>query len=264
MANLIEQRTYNRRDFDRTLVLEERTQLVARKVSEYLKATDRYAKTIVFCENIDHATRMRQALANENADLVLENSRYVMEITSREGREQLDDFIFPESRYPVIATTSKLLSTGVDAQTCKVIVLDQTVESMTEFKQMIGRGTRINEAYGKHFFTILDFRGATDKFSDPEFDGDPVQMYEPGENDSPVPPEVPGAPGDGAGEPEWDSGLGDGDVTPIHKYYVEGVPVTVIGEQVKYPDDQNNLVTESLMAYTLRNLDASSPRWTTS
>ena len=136
------------RDFDRNLVLEERTQLVARKVSEYLKATDRYAKTIVFCEDIDHAERMRQALVNENADLVREQPLCDADHRRcRRARPQLDNFIFPESRYPVIATTSKLLTTGVDAQTCKLIVLDQNIDSMTEFKQIIGRGTRMNEEY---------------------------------------------------------------------------------------------------------------------
>jgi type I restriction enzyme R subunit len=159
-GNEIEDRIYNQRDFDRNLVLEKRTQLVAKKVSDFLKQTNRFDKTIVFCENIDHAERMRQALVNENADLVAENSKYVMRITgdNDEGKLELDNFIFPESRYPVIATTSKLMTTGVDAQTCKLIVLDQRIQSMTEFKQTIGRGTRINEDYGKYYFTILDFR----------------------------------------------------------------------------------------------------------
>src|SRR5690606_26316359 len=170
----IEDRIYNQRDFDRTLVLEERTKVVARKITEFLKATDRYAKTIVFCEDIDHAERMRQALVNENADLVAENPRYVVRITgdNEEGKAELDHFIDPESRYPVIATTSRLRTTGVDAQTCKVIVLDRRIESMTEFKQIIGRGTRVNEEYGKYYFTILDFKKATELFADPQFDGD--------------------------------------------------------------------------------------------
>jgi type I restriction enzyme, R subunit len=163
-GNEIEDRIYNQKDFDKKLVLEKRTQLVAKKISEFLKQTNRFDKTIVFCDNIDHAERMRQALVNENADLAAENSRYVMRITgdNEEGKAELDNFIFPESKYPVIATTSKLMTTGVDAQTCKLIVLDQRIQSMTEFKQIIGRGTRINEGYGKFFFTIIDFKKATE------------------------------------------------------------------------------------------------------
>jgi type I restriction enzyme R subunit len=162
----IEDRIYNQSDYDRTLVLEQRTQLVARKVSQFLKETDRHDKTIVFCEDIEHAERMRQALVNENADLSGANRRYVMRITgdNPEGKAELDNFIDPESRYPVIVTTSKLLTTGVDAQTCKVIALDQNIRSMTEFKQIIGRGTRIQEDYGKLYFTIIDFRNASQTF----------------------------------------------------------------------------------------------------
>jgi type I restriction enzyme R subunit len=150
-GEVIDDRIYNQRDFDRTLVLEKRTELVARKVTEFLKATDRYDKTIIFCEDIDHAERMRQALVNENEDLSSANRKYVMRITgdSPEGKAELDNFINPEERHPVIVTTSKLMSTGVDAQTCKLIVLDQTIQSMTEFKQIIGRGTRIREDYAK-------------------------------------------------------------------------------------------------------------------
>jgi type I restriction enzyme R subunit len=195
----IEDRIYNLRDFDKNLVLEKRTELVAKKISDFLKQTNRFDKTIVFCDNIDHAERMRQALVNENADLVAQNDKYVMRITgdNEEGKLELDNFIFPESKYPVIATTSKLMSTGVDAQTCKLIVLDQRIRSMTEFKQIIGRGTRINEDYGKYYFTILDFKRATELFADPAFDGDPVQIYEPKGDASPVPPDGPGTDGEG-------------------------------------------------------------------
>ncbi len=184
----IEDRIYNQRDFDRTLILEKRTTLVARFVSDFLKASDRFAKTIVFCEDIDHAERMRQELVNQNADLAALNRRYVVRITGDDPalKAELDDFIHPEERHPVIVTTSKLLSTGVDCQTCKVIVLDQTIKSMTEFKQIIGRGTRIQEDFGKLFFTILDFRKATELFADPTFDGDPVQIYQPGPADPPT------------------------------------------------------------------------------
>ncbi len=173
------------------MILEKRTEVVALKVSQFLKATNRFAKTIVFCQNIDHAERMRQALVNANADLAAANSRYIVRITgdSDDGKAQLDHFIDPESTYPVIATTSQLMSTGVDAQTCRLIVLDKRIESPTEFKQIIGRGTRINEDYNKLYFTIMDFKRATAQFARPDFDGDPVQIYEPGPDDPPVPPD---------------------------------------------------------------------------
>lgn len=177
-GNLVEDRVYNRKDFDRTLVIDERTDTVARKITEFLKGYDRFAKTIVFCTDIDHAERMRSALARHNADLVAINHKYVMQITgdNEEGKRELDNFILPEEKYPVIATTSELMTTGVDAQTCKVIVLDSEIKSMTKFKQVIGRGTRINEEYGKLYFTILDFRNITDLFADKDFDGPPFRV----------------------------------------------------------------------------------------
>jgi type I restriction enzyme R subunit len=177
-GNEIEDRIYNRKDFDKNIVIDERTDLVAKKVTEFLKGYDRFAKTIVFCVDIDHAERMRTALARHNPDLVTENYKYIMQITgdNDEGKRELDNFINPEEKYPVIATTSELMTTGVDAQTCKVIVLDSNINSMTKFKQIIGRGTRINEEYGKLYFTILDFRNATDLFADPQFDGDPIRV----------------------------------------------------------------------------------------
>ncbi len=174
----VEDRIYNRKDFDKNLVIEERTQLVAKKVTEFLKGFDRYAKTIVFCVDIDHAERMRSALAKENADIVSVNHKYIMRITgdNDEGKRELDNFTDPEQTYPVIATTSELMTTGIDAQTCKVIVLDSNINSMTKFKQIIGRGTRINEDFNKHYFNILDFRNATDNFADPAFDGEPIRI----------------------------------------------------------------------------------------
>jgi len=177
-GNIVEDRIYNRKDFDKNLVIEERTDLVAKKVTEFLKGYDRFAKTIVFCVDIEHAERMRTALANHNPDLIAGNYKYVMQITgdNDEGKRELDNFINPEEKYPVIATTSELMTTGVDAQTCKVIVLDSNINSMTKFKQIIGRGTRINEEYGKLYFTILDFRNATDLFADPQFDGEPIRV----------------------------------------------------------------------------------------
>lgn len=271
-GNEIEDRIYNQKDFDRSLVLEKRTELVARKISEFLRQTSRFDKTIVFCDNIDHAERMRQALVNENADIAAENPKYVMRITgdNEEGKMELDNFIFPESKYPVIATTSKLMTTGVDAQTCKLIVLDQRIQSMTEFKQIIGRGTRINEDYGKYYFTIIDFKKATELFADPDFDGDPVQIYEPKDmNDSPVPPEEYEEPDEN--NPLYDQNTQETDASyvgendpfvtgetetgvKIKKYYVADVPVSVASERVQYFDANGKLITESLKDYTKKAL----------
>uniref|UniRef100_UPI0037438144 EcoAI/FtnUII family type I restriction enzme subunit R n=1 Tax=Ginsengibacter hankyongi TaxID=2607284 RepID=UPI0037438144 len=180
VGNEIEDRIYNRKDFDRNIIIDERTDTVASKITEFLLGAGRFSKTIVFCVDIDHAERMRMALSKLNADLVKENYKYVMQITgdNTEGKNELDNFINPEEKYPVIATTSKLMSTGVDAQTCKVIVLDSNIQSMTEFKQIIGRGTRIREDFGKLYFTILDFRNVTDLFADPDFDGPPIRVKE--------------------------------------------------------------------------------------
>lgn len=191
LGQVMEQRQYNTKDFDRTLVLEKRTALVANKVWEYLQATDPMAKTIVFCDDQDHAERMRQELV-KLIPAAANNRRYVMRITGddNEGKAQLSYFIDNDEPYPVIATTSKLLTTGVDAKTCKLIVLDQSINSMTEFKQIIGRGTRLREDYQKLYFTIMDFKGATRLFADPDFDGEPVVIYEPGPEDTVVPPDV--------------------------------------------------------------------------
>ena len=174
----VEDRIYNTKDYDRKLVIDERTDIVAKKVSEFLKGYDRFAKTIIFCQDIDHAERMRSAIVRHNADLASQNAKYVMQITgdNQEGKRELDNFTNPEEAYPVIATTSELMTTGIDAQTCKLIVLDSNINSMTKFKQIIGRGTRINEEYGKLFFTILDFRDVTRLFADPNFDGDPIRV----------------------------------------------------------------------------------------
>jgi type I restriction enzyme, R subunit len=264
-GNEIEDRIYNQRDFDKKLVLDPRTQLVAKKVSDFLKATNRFDKTIVFCENIDHAERMRQALVNENADLAADNSRYVMRITgdNEEGKAELDNFIFPESKYPVIATTSKLMTTGVDAQTCKLIVLDQRIQSMTEFKQIIGRGTRIKEDYGKFYFTIIDFKKATELFADRDFDGDPVQIYEPKHlDDSPVPPDLEDEETEG-GYRYPEAGVGsnrvaeadDGYNVGVRRYVVANVEVKVIAERVQYYDSSGKLIAESLKDYTRKTLN---------
>lgn len=258
-GQVIEDREYNDRDFDRNLILEKRTTLVSAKVTEFLRATDRFAKTIIFCENIDHAERMRQAMVNANPDLAAANAKYVMRITgdNDEGKAQLDNFIDPESTYPVIACTSRLMSTGVDAQTCHLIVLDRRIASMTEFKQIIGRGTRINEDYNKLFFTIMDFKRATALFADPDFDGDPVQIYEPNEGEAIVPPDEPAE----GGEEEPPGGtivdaLGGEEtlVTRPIKYYVNNVEVRVATERVQYLDEYGKLITESLKDYSRKTV----------
>nr|WP_237707333.1 DEAD/DEAH box helicase family protein [Xanthomonas oryzae] len=257
-GELIEDRIYNLRDMDRQLVVEARTYLVAQKVTEFLTATGPFQKTIVFCDDIDHAERMRQALVNLNPQRVAENRKYVMRITGddNEGKAELDNFINPEMRYPVIATTSKLMTTGVDAQTCKLIVLDQHIRSMTEFKQIIGRGTRINEDYGKYWFTIMDFKKATELFADPSFDGDPEVIYNPSPNDSPVPPEIGGGEGgDGGGigdPPEGgdDVTTGGEDGPKRIKYVIDKLPVSVVAERVLYYGSDGKLITESLRDYT--------------
>ncbi len=266
-GNLIEDRIYNATDMNRKLVLEKRDEVVAARITEYLKATDRYAKTIVFCEDIDHAARMRQALSNANADICKDQPKYVVQITGDnvEGKMELDNFIDPEKTYPVIATTSKLMSTGVDAQTCKLIVLDQNIKSMTLFKQIIGRGTRLREDLGKTWFTILDFKRATELFADPTFDGEPVQIYQP-KPDEPInpPDDVPGYPGapDQAGQPELGEGPmgeytapGAGGEGEPKKYVIGGmVTVAVARERVQYLSADGKLITESLRDYTRINL----------
>jgi type I restriction enzyme R subunit len=256
----VEDRIYNTKDFDRSLVLDERTRLVARKVTEFLRESgDRFQKTIVFCVDQEHAARMRQALVNENQDLVAANHRYVMRITGndKEGQEQLGNFIDPEATHPVIVTTSRLLSTGVDAQTCRLIVLDREVGSMTEFKQIVGRGTRVHEDTRKFYFTVIDFRGATSHFADPEFDGEPVQIYEPGAGDPITPPDAePSGDEDrqGSGEEETVIDDPDGRFTPKgggqRKIYVDGVDAQIIAERVEYLDEHGKLVTESLRDFT--------------
>jgi len=247
LGNEIERREYNQVDMDRFLVLNQRTKLVAKRIMQLLIATDPFQKTIVFCEDIDHAERMRKAIVNAAGNLAKENSKYVMRITgdSPEGKAELDNFIDPESKYPVIATTSELLTTGVDAKTCKLIVLDKTINSMTTFKQIVGRGTRIEESQNKFFFTILDFKKATELFKDPEFDGEPVVIYEPGDGDDPVPPDP---------EPvDDDTGGGEEDETP-KKFVVSGVSVSILAERVEYLGEDGQMITESYRDYSRKNI----------
>ena len=251
LGKQIESRTYNQADMDRILVLNQRTKLVAKRVMQYLLATDPYSKTIIFCEDIDHAERMRVAIVNAAGQLAIDNPKYVMRITgdSVEGKAELDNFIDPESKFPVIATTSELLTTGVDAKTCKLIVLDKTISSMTIFKQIIGRGTRIDEEFGKFFFTIMDFKKATELFRDPDFDGEPVVIYEPGDGDDPVPPDP---------EPEDDEENDDevSEESGVYKVRVSGVPVKIIAERVEYLGPDGTLITESYRDFTRKQIQS--------
>ncbi|MGE6245499.1 EcoAI/FtnUII family type I restriction enzme subunit R [Psychrobacter proteolyticus] len=292
-GELIDDRIYNQKDFDRTLVIDERTELVAQTITSYLQRTDPMAKTIVFCNDIDHAERMRRALINCNPEQVKKNEKYVMKITGDDelGKAQLDNFINPKKPYPVIATTSELMTTGVDAQTCKLIVLDQNIKSMTKFKQVIGRGTRINDKYGKLWFTILDFKKATELFADERFDGIPerimtvtpsqinegsVELDEvvDGESDA----ELDIASGtdlayttqDDKGGFDLGAGMGDdmGVSEPAKKYHVKGVAVQVLAQRIQYYDTDGKLVTESFQDYTRKtftkqfaSLDEFTKRW---
>jgi type I restriction enzyme, R subunit len=251
-GQVIEDHIYNQSDMDKTPVLEKRTQLVAQKITEFLSETDPFAKTIVFCDDIDHAERMRQALVNLNPDRVRENRKYVMRITGdeNEGKAELDNFINPEERYPVIATTSKLMTTGVDAQTCKLVVLDQHIKSMTEFKQIIGRGTRINEDYGKFWFTIMDFKKATELFADKNFDGEPVVIYEPDGGQSPVPPDEIEDPASPLPNPDKPDINGGDESKGRVKYVVDNVSVHVVAQRVQYYGPEGKLITESIRDYT--------------
>jgi type I restriction enzyme R subunit len=266
-GNEVEDRIYNRKDFDRNLVIEERTQAVARKLTEFLKGYDRFAKTIVFCTDIDHAERMRSALSNLNADLVAQNHKYIMQITgdNDEGKRELDNFINPEETYPVITTTSELMTTGIDAQTCKVIVLDAEIKSMTKFKQIVGRGTRINEEFGKMYFTILDFRNVTDLFADKDFDGDPIRVKPVSEGtdlstiideeeniDTPIIDEETGEEIKIKPEiryPELQPSISKVN-EPRQKVYVNGVDVSVLISREMYFDNNGKPITTSLKDHT--------------
>ncbi len=266
-GNPVEDRIYNRTDFDRNIIVEERRKLVADKITEFLKGNDRFAKTIVFCIDIEHAEGMRTTLANAKADEVVKNSKYVMQITgdNEEGKRELDSFINPSEKYPVIATTSKLMTTGVDAQTCKLIVLDSNIGSPTEFKQIIGRGTRINEEYGKTYFTIIDFRNVTNHFADPDFDGDPVMIKQVGEDD-----DLTGTEDETTEEvitdiidgeeiefPEYPEIEGGGDIVeePRVKIRVDGIQVKVVNERIQYLGSDGKIITESIRDYTKKSVN---------
>ena len=290
-GEVIPDRIYNQKDFDRNLVIDDRTDLVAKTISSYLKRTDPMSKTIVFCNDIDHADRMRRALINHNPEQVIKNDKYVMKITGDDklGKDQLENFTNPQKPYPVIATTSELMTTGVDAKTCQLVVLDQTIKSMTKFKQIIGRGTRIDERYGKLWFTILDFKKATELFADERFDGIPEKIMqvaskeinddnnqdflnelnsETAQNDQ----ESSEISDEGASyhvNKDWEEGaFGDDNESKFIKYHVSGVIVKKIAERVQYYDTDGKLVTESFKDYTRKtiqkeftSLDAFTKRW---
>ena len=262
-GNEVEDRIYNLKDYDRTLAIDDRTQKVAQKITEYLKATDRFAKTIVFCTDIDHANRMRQALINENADLASKYSNYCVKITGDDevGKNELDNFTDVEERFPVIATTSKMLTTGIDTKMVKFIVLESNIGSMTEFKQIIGRGTRIREAEGKVFFTIMDFRKATNLFADEAFDGEPVQIYEAKEGDPVTPPEQvehenesPTVTDPEESKSPYTRDPFEEEQSESKKYYVNNVSVTISSERVQYYGKGGKLITESLKKYSKQNI----------
>ena len=275
-GELIDDRIYNQKDFDRTMVIDERTELVAKTITDYLKRTNPMDKTIIFCNDIDHAERMRRALVNLNPEQVKKSDKYVMKITGDDdiGKAQLDNFINPKKEYPVIATTSELMTTGVDAKTCKLVVLDQNIQSMTKFKQIIGRGTRIDERYGKLWFTILDFKKATELFADERFDGipekvmdttpqdiaDPESDFEEqfDEHEEETEDDITGVDEDPAPYTVTDSGdvgpLPEEDENKVRKFHVNGVAVGVIAQRVQYYDADGKLVTESFKDYTRKTL----------
>ncbi|EFB9439188.1 DEAD/DEAH box helicase [Escherichia coli] len=276
-GEVIDDRIYNQKDFDRTMVIDERTELVARTITDYLKRTNPMDKTIVFCNDIDHAERMRRALVNLNPEQVKKNDKYVMKITGDDeiGKAQLDNFINPKKPYPVIATTSELMTTGVDAKTCKLVVLDQNIQSMTKFKQIIGRGTRIDERYGKLWFTILDFKKATELFADERFDGIPEKVMDTTPEDIADPDsdfkekleeisehddeqvtgvDEPPAPPYQVKDTDDVGPLPEEDEKKIRKFHVNGVAVGVIAQRVQYYDADGKLVTESFKDYTRKTL----------
>lgn len=251
-GNEIEDRIYNNSDYDYNIIIEDRIREVAQEITNYLKSTDRMAKTIVFCADEDHAERMRIALTNANADMCKKNPDYVVRITGSDeyGKGKLDYFISVAEKFPVIATTSKLLSTGVDCKMVKLIVLDQQIGSMTEFKQIIGRGTRLRENEGKTYFTVMDFRNVTRLFADPDWDG-PIEI-DPNYPPKPTEPKPYVLPEDD--EPE---GVTEPDPEPRPKPIVakDGCQVMIINKIVSVYDTNGKLLrTESITDYTKKNI----------
>lgn len=244
-GNIVPDRHYEAREFNRVISISERTQAVAKQISNFLKYTlkDPYAKTIVFCKDSEHALEMQSALINENQEEMIKNSNYVVRITSNDenGLKQLDNFMSKKSVYPVIATTARLLSTGVDTKMVKVIALDREVNSMTEFKQIVGRGTRLEEELGKKYFTILDFCGATKKFADPDFDGNTTIIEQPKKPtilpDDSFPPQKPEIPDE-----------------KQKKYRIDGVEVNIVTELHQILDENGKLISNDFIAYSRNQL----------
>lgn len=257
-GNPIPDEIYDQNDFDRTIVIDDRTKLVAKRITDFMQQNDPMAKTIVFCVDIEHAERMRQALVQDerNKKYIEKNINYIVRVTGGKGDKKritealVDKFSDPQEPYPVICTTSDLLTTGVDCKTCKVIAIDTIFgdEGMTKFKQIIGRGSRVREDYGKFTFTILDFRNASRLFADPAFNGDPTSVIII-DGDNPLPPDVvkPDVDGDG------DEGGGGGEPKPPvrrKKIKVSGVDVEISNERISFYDENGKLVTEKYTDYT--------------
>lgn len=266
----IEDRIYNKKDYDKNLILEKRTEIVAKYVSDYLKKNNkRMAKTIFFCTDIDHADRIRTALINENSDIYSQNNKYVMKITGDDddGKKELENFIIPSEKFPTLVTTSKLLTTGVDCKTCEFIVIDSEINSMIEFKQILGRGTRIREDYGKLYFTLIDFRDVSRLFADKDFDGEPVKVIITNTDDDFEEDSEEDEEELENEDSEEDVTLGGGSGTGIiidppggtggegrKRYYVNDVEVMVINDRVQYYGSDGKLITESLKAYSKKNI----------
>ncbi len=258
----IEDREYNIIDYDRTLIIDDRTKLVAKRITQFLKKTDRFAKTIVFCVDINHAERMRMALIEENTDIVAENEKYIMQITgdNEEGKKEIENFTAEDSKFPTIVTTSKLMTTGVDCKTCKLIVLENNIASMTEFKQIIGRGTRLRPDYGKEYFTIMDFRGVCRLFADPDFDGEPIvdDNFNSDEysnsnmgNEKNVNTTENGENSDFDANDENDDNSKE---DKPKKYRIRGIDIKILNERVQYYDKDGKLITESITDYSKKNI----------
>ena len=242
-GELVPNEVYTTQDLDKKIAIEERTQCVAKCITNFMKNNleDRYAKTIVFCQDTEHAERMRMALVNENADEVVKNDKYVMRITGNDalGKAELDNFIAENERYPVIAVTSKLLTTGADTKMVKLIAIDSNISSLAEFKQIIGRGTRINEELGKVYFVILDFRGISKHFADPDFDGDDNEEIIKSDDPNPKFPKPKNK-----------------DKEPHKKIFVNGEKVDLIMTAEQILGDDGNLISSDFIKYSSDNLKA--------
>lgn len=264
-GKLVEDRIYNVKDYDRNLVIDNRTQAVAKILSDHLKQTNnRMSKTIIFCADVNHAIRMRQALINENQDIVLKNDKYIERITgdNKVGKDQLDYFIDPDEQYPVLVTTSELMTTGVDAKTCKFIVIDQVIESMTKFKQVIGRGTRIHEDgdHDKTWFTIFDFKNASKLIYEDDFNGPSICIYEPKPGESTVPPDEREGSDTGGSTEDPDQPTGNGGVgeegetyepkEKREKVFVDGVQVNQAHQSISNVGVTGELEAESFKQIT--------------